>query len=144
MSTFTLNAISPIDGRYFQKTQALSKYFSENALFYYRLLVEIRWLESLANNPLITEIPAFNQSETHYLQAILDEYTEASTQEIKKLEQATKHDVKAVEYYLAEKLHTHPSLNKVVNFIHFACTSEDINNLAYAHMLKDSLDNLIA
>lgn len=143
MTLTTLNAVSPIDGRYLSKTCSLSLYFSEFALTYYRLLVEIRWLESLADNPDITEIAKLTKSSKNYLEDILTHYTEAEAEKIKAYEKQTNHDVKAVEYYLRNKLEESKELKAYVNFIHFACTSEDINNVAYALMAKEAIAQII-
>lgn len=143
MTLTALNAIGPVDGRYVKKTRSLSPYFSEYALIYYRLLVEIRWLESLAANPQIQEIAHFSKQEHQFLQNILDNFNEAEAQKIKDHEKRTNHDVKAVEYYLKEKIETSNLLKNSISFIHFACTSEDINNLAYALMLKEALEQVI-
>ena len=138
-----LHAISPVDGRYFTKTRSLSPYFSEFGLTYYRLLVEIRWLESLAENENIHEILPFDASTRAFLNQILKNFNEEAVQIIKAYEKQTNHDVKSVEYYLKDKLSTHDTLKEVTTFIHFACTSEDINNLAYALMMKEALAQVI-
>lgn len=143
MNLTTLNAISPIDGRYLKKTQALAPYFSEFALIYFRLLVEIRWLESLAANPALKDIPDFTLEQKAYLNRIVTSFNEHAAEEIKNFERQTNHDVKAVEYYLRDKLLGHEQLKHYVSYIHFACTSEDINNLAYALMIKESLAQVI-
>jgi len=143
MTLSSLNAVSPIDGRYFKKTHALSPYFSEFALTYYRLVVEVRWLESLAANEMITEVPPMDAKSTAFLADVLKQFDEQEALKIKEYEKQTNHDVKAVEYYLKEKLETSPSLKKVTGFIHFACTSEDINNLAYALMIKEAIAQVI-
>ncbi len=138
-----LNAISPVDGRYSEKTAGIRAYFSEYALIYHRVFVEIRWIESLANNPNIPEVPAFS-SQTHaFLQSILADFNESQALIVKKYEQQTNHDVKAVEYYLANKFEESDELTQVKSFIHFACTSEDINNLAYALMMKECIAHVI-
>jgi len=143
MISSALNAISPVDGRYHLKTQALSPYFSEFGLTYYRLLIEIRWLESLAANEDIHEILPFNVATREYLNDILKHFDEVEAQTIKTYEKQTNHDVKAVEYYLKDKLLQHDVLKELTSFIHFACTSEDINNLAYALMMKEALAQII-
>lgn len=144
MTTFTdLNAISPTDGRYGKKTQALSPYFSEYALIYYRLMVEIRWLESLAADKHLVEVPPFSPTAQAFLEDILTRFNEEEAQKVKDNEKRTNHDVKAVEYYLKEQLEQSPELSQVTGFIHFACTSEDINNLAYALMIKEALAHVI-
>lgn len=143
MTLSSLNAISPIDGRYINKTRALSPYFSEFALIYYRLMVEIRWLESLAANEHITEVPKLNQKAKDFLAKILADFDEAQAQKIKDFERQTNHDVKAIEYYLKEQFQLNPDLKAIEAFIHFACTSEDINNLAYALMVKQAIAQVI-
>lgn len=143
MNLSSLNAISPIDGRYQKKTTSLSPYFSEFALIYYRLMVEIRWLEALAANKDITEIPAFDEQSKSYLANILSQFDEVEAEKVKIFEKQTNHDVKAIEYYLKDKLEYSENLKKYSGFIHFACTSEDINNLAYALMLKEAIAQII-
>src|SRR3990167_1686215 len=107
MTLSALHAISPIDGRYFKKTRALSSYFSEYALIYYRLMVEIRWLESLADNQGIKEIPVFHEESRRYLTSLLDQFNEQTAEQVKAYETQTNHDVKAIEYYLRSQLNTH-------------------------------------
>ncbi|HVT62614.1 MAG TPA: adenylosuccinate lyase, partial [Legionellaceae bacterium] len=143
MTLSPLNAICPIDGRYLKKTMALSPFFSEYALIYYRLLVEIRWFESLAANDHIPEIPPLEESAHVFLNNILEQFDEHEAMKVKTYEKQTNHDVKAVEYYLREKLAHTPSLNDLSSFIHFACTSEDINNVAYALMIKEAIAQVI-
>jgi adenylosuccinate lyase len=143
MTLNALNAISPIDGRYLKKTRALAPYFSEYALIYYRLMVEIRWLQSLAANDDIKEVPPFNEDSQHYLASLLTEFDEKAAELVKSFEKQTNHDVKAIEYYLRSKLSKHSHLKNYIGFIHFACTSEDINNLAYALMMKEALAQVI-
>ena len=143
MTLTALNAISPIDGRYINKTRALSPYFSEFALTYYRLMVEIRWLESLAANTKIPEVPAMDAQTQAFLAEILADFDESEAEKIKEFERQTNHDVKAIEYYLKDKFQDNASLKPIVGFIHFACTSEDINNLAYALMVKQAIAQVI-
>lgn len=143
MISSSLYAISPVDGRYCSKTHALNPYFSEFGLIYYRLFIEIRWLESLAGNEEIHEILPFNSATRTFLNDLLKNFNEDEAQTIKAFEKQTNHDIKAVEYYLKEKFSHHETLQHVTSFIHFACTSEDINNLAYALMLKESLAQVI-
>ncbi|MDI9819682.1 MULTISPECIES: adenylosuccinate lyase [unclassified Legionella] len=143
MTLSPLNVISPIDGRYLKKTGVLSPYFSEFALTYYRLMVEIRWLESLAANKSIAEIPQLDNGAKIYLTEILVNFNEEEAEKVKEYEKKTNHDVKAIEYYLQEKLEQLASLRKYTSFIHFACTSEDINNLAYALMVKEAIAQVI-
>jgi adenylosuccinate lyase len=131
-----LLAISPIDGRYAAHTEALRPLCSEFALMKNRVLVEVRWLESLAAHPGIPELAPFNAEELAYLDTIISAFNIDDAKKIKAFEQTTQHDVKAVEYFLREKLQAHPRLKQHLSFIHFACTSEDINNLAYGLMHK--------
>ena len=143
MTLSSLNAISPIDGRYLQKTRTLSPYFSEFALIYYRVIVEIRWLESLAANETIREVPPLDAESCAYLADLLKNFDEEEAAKVKLYEKQTNHDIKAIEYYLKNKLEQHPTLKNITGFIHFACTSEDINNLAYALMMKEAIANII-
>lgn len=135
-----LTAISPLDGRYSNKTEQLRPIVSEYALIFYRLHVEIHWLMTLTDNTQITEIAKLTPDEHAFLQQLLENFTENEAEHIKKIEAKTNHDVKAVEYYLREKFETHATLKRLCPFIHFACTSEDINNLAYALMIKKARD----
>lgn len=143
MNLTSLNAVSPIDGRYLKKTQSLNQYFSEYALIYYRLMVEIRWFESLADNSDIKELPALNKEQRVYLNNILKNFNEEEALKVKAFELQTNHDVKAVEYYLKEQFADLDALEDKTSFIHFACTSEDINNLAYALMIKEAVNQII-
>lgn len=143
MTLTALNAVSPVDGRYLKKTLALSPYFSEFALTYYRLMVEIRWLESLAANEMIREVPPMDAQSKMFLNDLLKNFDETEALKIKEYEKQTNHDVKAVEYYLKEKIEQSNTLKKISGFIHFACTSEDINNLAYALMIKEAIAQVI-
>jgi len=137
MSNFSLTAISPIDGRYASKVEALRPIFSEYGLIRFRVQVEVRWLQALAQQTQIAEVPAFSVDANHVLDAIVTNFSEADAQRVKDIERTTNHDVKAVEYFLKEKITDNAELNAVNEFIHFACTSEDINNLSYALMLKE-------
>ncbi|MGQ3890484.1 adenylosuccinate lyase [Legionella sp. CNM-4043-24] len=143
MTLSALNAVSPIDGRYLKKTESLSPYFSEFALIYYRLMVEIRWLESLAANKDLLEVPELDATSKAFLANILTNFDEQEAERVKRYEKQTNHDVKAIEYYLQEKLSVHTDLKKYAGFIHFACTSEDINNLAYALMMKEAIAQIM-
>lgn len=143
MTLSALNAISPIDGRYLKKTASLSPYFSEFALIYYRLMVEIRWLEALSANKDIPEVPELDKKARAYLAEILSKFDEVEAEKVKAFERKTNHDVKAVEYYLKSKLEAGNGWEKYIGFIHFACTSEDINNLAYALMVKEAIAQII-
>ena len=143
MALSPLNTISPVDGRYLGKTRALTPYFSEYGLIYHRLFIEIKWLESLAANDTIQEIPKLDDASRTFLKDILDKFNEEEAEIVKNYEKQTNHDVKAVEYYLKDRLEACEPLKNISTFIHFACTSEDINNLAYALMLKASLAQVI-
>lgn len=133
-----LTALSPLDGRYGNKTAPLRNFFSEYALMYHRVQVEIEWLKCLAATPEISEVAPLTSNAQNYLEEILANFSLQDAQTIKSLEKTTNHDMKAVEYFLKEHCEKHAELSKVSEFIHFACTSEDINNLAYALMLKES------
>ena len=137
-----ISAISPIDGRYINITTDLESYFSEFALIKYRIIVEIEFLKKLASEPEITELKSFTNNELEELQKILKDFNLEEAEKVKKIEETTKHDVKAVEYYLRDKLNGKID-PKALEFIHFSCTSEDINNLAYALMIKNSIEDII-
>ena len=139
----TLTALSPLDGRYAANTAALQPIFSEFGLMHRRVLVEIHWLLALADEPRVTEVPALSAGARAALLAIGEQFGEADGARIKAIERTTNHDVKAVEYFLKEKVAGHDELAAVKEFIHFACTSEDINNLAYALMLRDARDGVL-
>ncbi|MCB1808344.1 MAG: adenylosuccinate lyase, partial [Candidatus Competibacteraceae bacterium] len=144
MQLNALTAISPIDGRYGGKTAALRPVFSEYGLMRQRVTVEIRWLQALAANPAITEVPELKPADAALLDAIIDEFSLADAERIKAIERTTNHDVKAVEYFLKERVADKPALAAVAEFFHFACTSEDINNLAYALMLREARNELLS
>ena len=137
MNLTSLSAISPIDGRYADKTFNLRGIFSEYGLIRYRVIVEVRWLQALAAEEKIAEVPALSDAANERLEQIIEAFNVAEAQRVKTIEDTTNHDVKAVEYYLKEKFNNHEELKEIKEFLHFACTSEDINNLAYALMLKD-------
>lgn len=139
----SLTAISPIDGRYAAKTAGLRPIFSEYGLIYHRLLVEVRWLQALSANVAITEVPQFSSAANELLESILESFDPSQAQRIKDIEKTTNHDVKAVEYFLKERVAQNDELNAVSEFIHFACTSEDINNLSHGLMLKTGRDDLL-
>jgi adenylosuccinate lyase len=136
MTHFSLTAISPIDGRYADKVDLLRPIFSEFGLIRFRVQVEIRWLQALANQTEIVEVAPFSTDANTLLDNIISQFSEDDAQRVKTIEKTTNHDVKAVEYFLKEKIAGNAELEKVSEFIHFACTSEDINNLSYALMLK--------
>lgn len=144
MTNFSLTAISPIDGRYADKVAALRPVFSEYGLIRFRVLVEVRWLQALAAHPLIVEVQPFSATANQLLDAIVSEFSEHDAQRVKDIEKTTNHDVKAVEYLLKEKIAGNAELESVSEFIHFACTSEDINNLSYALMLKEGRELILA
>lgn len=137
-----ITALSPLDGRYASKVAPLKDYFSEYALIKYRLIVEISWFMMLSAEPGIRELASFSDKEIETLKAIVGKFDEKEATRIKEIEKTTNHDVKAVEYYLKEKLEK-TSLKKHLEFIHFACTSEDINNLAYGLMIKNGLNEVM-
>lgn len=143
MNNSALTALSPIDGRYADKVDALRPIFSEYGLLRYRVIVETRWLQLLSTCPDITEIPKLSDKAESFLTAIVDSFSEKEAQRIKDIETITNHDVKAVEYFLKEKIKDQPELEAVSEFIHFACTSEDINNIAYALMLKEAREKVL-
>lgn len=131
-----LTAVSPIDGRYASKTAAYREIFSEYGLIRYRVEIEIRWLQCLANHSDIPEVPVFSKHANNLLNTIVSDFSEANAQRIKEIEASTNHDVKAVEYFIKEQFVDNKELRSIKEFVHFACTSEDINNLAHALMLK--------
>ena len=139
-----LTALSPLDGRYASKCDALRPFLSEFGLIHARVTVEVRWLQALANRPEITEVPAFSTETNNALDAIVAQFSEQDANRIKEIERTTNHDVKAVEYFLKEKIAHIDELKNAGEFIHFACTSEDINNLSHALMLKNGRDVLVA
>jgi adenylosuccinate lyase len=142
-SLSTLTAISAIDGRYRDKCEALLPYFSEFALIHYRVRVEIAWLLKLADMTELPEVKKLGKPEKKFLQSLIDGFSLKDAQRVKDIEKTTNHDVKAVEYFIKEKVGSKTKLKSALEFIHFACTSEDINNLAYALMLKDSREQVL-
>ena len=138
MELTALTAISPIDGRYADKTAELRPIFSEYGLIRHRVQVEARWLQALAAHPGIPEVPPLSEHARQVLNGLVDQFSLTDAQRIKNIERVTNHDVKAVEYWLKERIAGHAELEAVSEFIHFACTSEDINNLAYALMLREA------
>jgi adenylosuccinate lyase len=138
-----LTAISPIDGRYAAKTDPLRAVFSEFGLIHQRVTVEVRWLQALSQIPEIAEIPTFSAAANTVLDALVTNFDTVQARRIKEIERTTNHDVKAVEYFLKEQVADYPELNAVSEFIHFACTSEDINNLSHALMLKVAREQVL-
>lgn len=143
MELSALTAVSPVDGRYGSKTSALRSIFSEFGLLKYRTIVEIRWLQKLAATDAIVEVPAFSDEANQFLDRVAAEFSEEDALRIKTIERTTNHDVKAVEYFLKEKVAEIPELHAVNEFIHFACTSEDINNLSHALMLTEAREKVM-
>jgi len=143
MSLTTLNALSPLDGRYQSKLDALRPYFSEYALIKHRAWVEIEWLKALAGAPELAEIAPFSAETIQELDAAITNFSEADASQVKAIEARTNHDVKALEYWLKEKFDINTEVKKASEFIHFACTSEDINNLSHGLMLKTARDSVM-
>ena len=143
MNLTSLSAISPIDGRYAEKTVDLRAIFSEYGLMRYRVIAEIRWLQALAAHKGIVEVQPLSSLANAKLESIITGFNLDEAQWIKTKEQATNHDVKAVEYYLKDKVAGHAELASITEFIHFACTSEDMNNLAHALMLKEAREQVL-
>jgi adenylosuccinate lyase len=143
MTLTSLTALSPLDGRYHNKVAALREHFSELALIRLRVMVEIEWLKALAREPAIAEVPAFSAGTIAELDTLAVNFSEADGAKVKAIEEKTNHDVKAIEYFLRERLAGNREFAKVVEFIHFACTSEDINNLCHALMLKRARDTVM-
>lgn len=144
MSLTPLNAVSPIDGRYGSKTQDYRHIFSEFGLIRARVEVEIRWLQRLAEHQGVAEVSPFSEATTAQLNAIVDDFNQDHAQQIKDIEATTNHDVKAVEYFIKDQFKGNAELEAVSEFVHFACTSEDINNLSHAIMLKLGREVLLA
>jgi len=136
-------ALTPLDGRYGNKVAALRPIFSEFGLIKYRSLVEVKWLQALADESNIAEVPAFSDDTKKQLDAIIENFSVQDAQAVKDIEATTNHDVKAVEYFLKDQSQVIPEVNAVAEFFHFACTSEDINNLSYALMLSDAREQVI-
>jgi adenylosuccinate lyase len=143
MPTHALTALSPLDGRYASKVEALRPIFSEFGLMHRRVQVEIEWLLALAADPRIVELPAFNAGQIDTLKAIATHFSLKDGTRIKAIEATTNHDVKAVEYFIKERIGADAGLAQAKEFVHFACTSEDINNLSYALMLRDAREQVL-
>ncbi len=139
MELSPLTAVSPLDGRYGDKLTPLRRAFSEFGLIRQRVVVEVRWLQSIAEHPGIPEVPALSPEATAMLENLLSDFSEDDALAIKAIERRTNHDVKAVEYFLKDRIAGQPELASVSEFIHFACTSEDINNIAHGLMLREGL-----
>ena len=143
MEPSTLTALSPLDGRYASKTEALRNLFSEYGLMRQRVTVELGWFSVLADEDGIPEVPPLSDEDTDYLVDLIRDFAVQDAERIKEIEATTNHDMKAVEYFLKEKFGSHPALAQVSEFLHFGCTSEDINNLAYALMLKHGRESVL-
>ena len=143
MELTALNALSPLDGRYQSKLDPLRPYFSEYALIRHRALVEVEWLKALAAEPALKEIAPFGETTIAELDSVIGEFSETEAAQVKAIEARTNHDVKALEYWLKERFDANSEIRAVSEFIHFACTSEDINNLSHALMLKSARDAVI-
>jgi adenylosuccinate lyase len=138
-----LIALSPLDGRYHSKVVALRPYFSELALIRYRVQVEVEWLKALSYEPTITEISPFSTDTIAQLEELVTDFSESDGESVKSIEVRTNHDVKAIEYWLRERTAKNIEISKVSEFIHFSCTSEDINNLSYGLMIMHSRDHVM-
>ncbi len=143
MELNTLTAVSPVDGRYASKTEPLRPIFSEYGLIRHRVLVEVRWLQSLADHPQIEEVPPLSEHARNLLDRIVERFSLEDARRVKAIERTTNHDVKAVEYFLKERIAGNAELEAISEFIHFACTSEDINNLSHALMLREGRDTVL-
>jgi adenylosuccinate lyase len=139
----SLTALSPLDGRYAKSVDTLRPYFSEHALIRYRVRIELAWLKALAAAPRIRELKPFSKATLAALDALVGEFSERDSEYIKNIEAQTNHDVKAIEYWLKAKLAKNREVQRSLEFIHFACTSEDINNLSYALMLAESRERVM-
>lgn len=138
-----LKALSPLDGRYASRLAPLKDLFSEFGLIKHRVEIEVRWLEQLARTPQIQEVPPLTDDACAFLDHIVADFSVTDAEQVKAIESRTNHDVKAVEYFLKEAISSKPELQQICEFIHFACTSEDINNLAYAVMLDKGRNNVL-
>ncbi len=143
MQLTELTVISPVDGRYGSKTTDYRAIFSEYGLIRHRVLVEVRWLQALARHEQIKEVPALGEHANNILNDIADKFSVEDAQRVKNIEKTTNHDVKAVEYFLKEKITGNTELEAISEFIHFACTSEDINNLSYALMMREGRNQVL-
>ena len=143
MQLSSLTAVSPVDGRYGSKTASLRSIFSEYGLIRFRVQVEVRWLQCLAAHPGVPEVGPFSDQANQLLDRLADDFQLEHAERIKEIERTTNHDVKAVEYLLKEQVKILPELHEINEFIHFACTSEDINNLSHALMLRSGRDEVL-
>jgi adenylosuccinate lyase len=143
MNKPTLMAISPIDGRYAEKVNDLRETFSEYGLIRYRVLIEVRWLQCLHNETTVPELSAITPAIMDKLNQIIDDFSIEDAQTVKDIELTTNHDVKAIEYFIRKKLGNKPDTETLKDFLHFACTSEDINNLSYALMMRAARSDIL-
>ena len=143
MNLQPITALSPLDGRYESKVSALREHFSEFGLIRRRLQVEVEWLKALAAEPHFAEIPSFSPATVAELDRLVAEFGPEQAAEVKAIEATTNHDVKALEYWIKDQLAANAEVMRVKEFIHFACTSEDINNLSHALMLKGARDAVL-
>jgi len=143
MDLSALSAVSPVDGRYGSKTAPLRPVFSEFGLIKYRLIVEVRWLQALAANPGVIEVPALSDTANAALETLISDFDESGAQKVKDIEATTNHDVKAIEYFIKDAISSNAELAAISEFVHFACTSEDINNLSHALMLQAGREILL-
>ena len=143
MNSSPLTALSPLDGRYHGKVADLRPYFSEFALIRYRVQLEIEWLKALSHDAEIAEAPPFSEATIAQLDSLAANFSETDAEAVKLIENRTNHDVKAVEYWLRERLAKNAEVARIAQFIHFACTSEDINNLSHGLMLMHSRDRVM-
>ncbi|WOG25413.1 adenylosuccinate lyase [Endozoicomonas sp. 8E] len=143
MELSALTAVSPVDGRYGDKTQSLRSIFSEYGLIRFRVTVEVKWLQALASHPEISEVPELSRGAYALLDQLVDNFSLEDAQRVKEIERTTNHDVKAVEYLIKEKVQDNSELAAISEFVHFACTSEDINNLSHGLMLKTGMEQAV-
>ncbi|WP_422137106.1 adenylosuccinate lyase [Endozoicomonas sp. ALD040] len=143
MELSALTAVSPVDGRYGDKTQSLRSIFSEYGLIRFRVTVEVKWLQALASHPEIIEVPELSKGANVLLDRLVDNFSLEDAQRVKEIERTTNHDVKAVEYLIKEKIQDNGELATISEFVHFACTSEDINNLSHGLMLKTGIEQAV-
>lgn len=143
MELTALTAVSPIDGRYGSKTESLRTIFSEYGLIRFRITVEVKWLQALAAHPQISEVPTLSDEAKATLNQMIDDFSLADAERVKDIERTTNHDVKAVEYLIKEKMQDNAELSAISEFVHFACTSEDINNLSHGLMLKTGMEEAV-
>ncbi|WP_062270149.1 adenylosuccinate lyase [Endozoicomonas arenosclerae] len=143
MELSALTAVSPVDGRYGDKTQSLRSIFSEYGLIRFRVTVEVKWLQTVASHPDISEVPALSAEANALLDQLVSGFSLEDAQRVKDIERTTNHDVKAVEYLIKEKVQGNSELAAISEFVHFACTSEDINNLSHGLMLKTGMEEAV-